>query len=132
MDGNEGAARRRLRRALVWNERGQLMELGDRPALCVNPVTGSTTTAAVPARQNRGATNATGLEWGAHPALLAREIATQCRDGLLRHSEPKRESFRETGSWADLRKVRPYNLFYGDIEADSQARLAAWQAARAT
>ncbi|MBU1386094.1 MAG: DUF3089 domain-containing protein [Alphaproteobacteria bacterium] len=132
VEGNNGAARRRLRRALVWNERGQLMELGDRPALCVNPVTGSTTTAAVPARQNRGATNATGLEWGAHPALLAREIATQCRDGLLRHSEPKRESFRETGSWADLRKVRPYNLFYGDIEADSQARLAAWQAARAT
>lgn len=131
-EDNDGAARRRLRRALVWNERGRLVDLGDHPALCVNPVTGSTSTAAVPARQNRGATNATGLEWGAHPALLAREIATQCRDGLLRYSEPKRESFRQTGSWADRRKSRPYNLFYGDIEADAAVRLAAWQAARAS
>lgn len=127
-EGNDGAARRRLRRALVWDERGQLVELGDDEALCVNPVTGSTGTAPVAARLNRGATNATGLEWGAHPALLAREVATQCREGLLRHTEPERESFRQTGSWADRRKSRPYNLFYGDIEVDAQARLAAWTA----
>ena len=131
-EGNDGAARRRLRRALVWDERGRLVELGEREALCVNPVTGSTSTAPVAARQNRGATNATGLEWGTHPALLAREIATQCRDGLLRYSEPEQESFRQDGSWADRRKSRPYNLFYGDIEADAQARLAAWQATRAS
>lgn len=130
-EGNDGAARRRLRRALVWDERGRLADLGDHPALCVNPVTGSTSTAPVPARQNRGATNATGLEWGTHPALLTREIATQCRDGLLRYSEPERESFRQAGSWADRRKSRPYNLFYGDLEADAQARLATWLAARA-
>jgi hypothetical protein len=129
-EGNDGAARRRLRRALVWDARGQLVELGDREALCVNPVTGSTSTAPAEARLNRGATNATGLEWGAHPALLAREIATQCRDGLLRHTQPKSESFRQSGGWADRRKSRPYNLFYGDIEADAQARLAAWRAAR--
>ena len=129
-DGNDGAARRRLRRALVWDERGRLVELGDRAALCVNPLTGSTSTEPAAARLNRGATNATGLEWGAHPALLAREIAAQCRGGLLRHTEPESESFRQTGGWADRRKSRPYNLFYGDIEADAQARLAAWQAAR--
>lgn len=131
-EGNDGAARRRLRRALVWDERGRLVELGDRPALCVNPVTGSTDTRAVEARMNRGATNATGLEWGARPALLAREIATRCQDGLLRYSEPKSESFRETGSWADRRKSRPYNLFYGDIQEDAQARLAAWSLGRET
>jgi hypothetical protein len=128
-EGNDGAARRRLRRALVWDARGRLVELGDRAALCVNPVTGTTATAPVPARQNRGATNATGLEWGARPALQAREIATQCRGGLLRHTEPDSESFRQTGSWPDRRKSRPYNLFYGDIEADAEARLAAWRAA---
>lgn len=131
-EGNDGAARRRLRRALVWDERGRLVELGEREALCVNPVTGSTSTAPVAARQNRGATNATGLEWGTHPALLAREIATQCREGLLRYSEPERESFRQAGSWADRRKSRPYNLFYGDIEADAQARLTLWQGRRGT
>lgn len=127
-EDNDGAGRRRLRRALVWDARGRLVDLAGRAALCVNPVTGSTDTAPVEARLHQGATNATGLEWGVRPALMAREIATQCRGGLLRHTEPRTESFRETGSWADRRKSRPYNLFYGDIEADVQARLAVWQA----
>ena len=126
--GDDGAARRRLRRALVWDDRGRLVDLGQRPALCVNPVTGSTDTAPVEARSHRGATNATGLEWGARPALMAREMATQCRDGLLRHTPPQRESFREQGDWAERRMARPYNLFYGDIEADVQTRLSRWLA----
>jgi hypothetical protein len=130
-EGNDGAGRRRLRRALIWDDRGRLVDLNGRPALCVNPVTGSTDTAPVEARQHHGATNATGLEWGARPALMAREVATQCRGGLLRHTEPGTESFRETGNWADRRKARPYNLFYGDIETDIQARLALWEARQA-
>lgn len=127
-EGNDGAARRRLNRALVWDDRGRLVELNRRPALCVNPITGSTDAAPVAARAQRGVTNATGLEWGARPALMAREVAAQCRDGLLRHTEPKLESLKLTGSWADRRKSRPYNLFYGDIEADVQTRLMAWRA----
>lgn len=123
---NDGAAHGRLRRALVWNERGQLVDLNERAAVCVNPVTGSTNTDPVEARHHRGATNATGLEQGARPALIAREVATECRDGLLRYTQPKLESFRETGSWSDRRKARPYNLFYGDIEADVEARLILW------
>lgn len=130
-EGNDGAARRRLNRALVWDERGRLIELQGRPALCVNPVTGSTDGAPVAARAQRGVTNATGLEWGARPALMAREVAAQCRDGLLRHTDPKLESLKLTGSWADRRKSRPYNLFYGDIEADVQTRLRVWQTAQA-
>lgn len=127
-EGDDGAARRRLRRALVWDDRGRLVDLGGRPALCVNPVTGSTDTAPVALRSHRGATNATGLEWGARPALVAREMATQCHDGLLRHTAPQRESFREQGDWAERRMARPYNLFYGDIEADVQTRLSNWRA----
>jgi hypothetical protein len=123
-DGDEGAARRRLRRATVWDDRGHLVNLADRAAVCVNPVTGGVGEEQVPARLHRGATNATGLEWGARPALLTREVETQCRDGLLRHSWPDLESFRETGNWADRRKARPYNLFYGDLEADVAERLA--------
>ena len=129
-EGNDGAGQRRLRRALVWDERGRLVDLAGRATLCVNPVTGSTNTAPVEARLHHGATNATGLEWGVRPALLTREIATQCRGGLLRYTEMKSESFRETGNWADRRKSRPYNLFYGDIEADVLSRLAIWQARR--
>lgn len=130
-ENNDGAARRRLHRALVWDERGRLVELEGRTPLCVNPITGSTDLAPVSARAQRGVTNATGLEWGARPALMAREVAAQCRDGLLRHTEPRLESLKLTGSWADRRKSRPYNLFYGDIEADVQTRLAAWRALHA-
>lgn len=129
-EGDDGAARRRLRRALVWDDRGRLVDLGGRPALCVNPVTGSTDTAPVAARSHRGATNATGLEWGARPALLAREVATRCHEGLLRTDHPDRESFREQGDWSERRMTRPYNLFYGDIEADVQTRLSNWTAAQ--
>lgn len=123
---NDGAARRRLRRALVWDARGRLVELDGRATVCVNPVTGASGEIEVPARAHLGATNATGLEWGARPALIARTVATGCKDGLLRHTHPEMESFRETGSWADRRKSRPYNLFYADIERDVETRLAAW------
>lgn len=125
---DDAAAHRRLRRATVWDERGQFVDLAGRRPVCVNPVTGGTGEARVPARLHRGATNATGLEWGARPALMAREVETQCRDGLLRHSWPDLESFKERGSWADRRKARPYNLFYGDIEEDVAERLAVYAA----
>ncbi|PZO05822.1 MAG: DUF3089 domain-containing protein [Alphaproteobacteria bacterium] len=130
--GNEGAAARRLRRALVWDDRGRLVDLAGRKALCVNPVTGSVGEEVVPARRHLGATNATALEWGVRPAFMDRLVETQCRGGLLRHTEPKTESFREVGNWADRRKARPYNLFYADLEADVQARLSVWQARSGT
>ena len=118
------AAHRRLRRALVWNGAGRLVNLGKRDALCVNPVLGAVSEGAVPARRNRGAANATGLEWGVRPAFLPRQVSTRCADGLLRTSTPKSASLRPAGSWAERRKIEPYNLFYADIEFDAQARLA--------
>jgi hypothetical protein len=130
-EDNDGAAWRRLRRALVWDDNGRLIDLAGRPALCVNPVSGAANEAAVPARLHHGAANATGLEWGVRPAFIDRAIATQCRDGILRHTELKTESFREVGNWADRRKARPYNLFYADIEADVERRVNVWTASRA-
>lgn len=129
-DEDDGPVDRRLRRALVWNDKGRLTELDGRAALCVNPVIGSTSTEEVPARRHLGASNATGLEWGLRPAFLDRLVKTQCRDGLLRHSLPRSEAFREVGDWDDRRKARQYNLFYADIEADVQARIAAWTMAQ--
>jgi len=129
-EDNDGAALRRLRRALVWNDDGRLVDLAGRPALCVNPVSGATGGAAVPARLHHGAANATGLEWGVRPAFIDRAIATRCHDGILRHTELTTESFREVGNWADRRKARQYNLFYADIEADSTRRLTVWLASR--
>ena len=131
-DENDGAAWRRLRRALVWDTSGVLVDLDGRAALCVNPVSGAANDAAVPARLHHGAANATGLEWGVRPAFIDRAITTQCRNGILRHTELTTESFRESGTWADRRKARPYNLFYADIEADVGRRLNVWTASKAT
>ncbi len=131
-DQNEGAAHRRLRRALVWDQAGRLVDLNGRAALCVNPVSGSASSDAVPARLHHGAANATGLEWGVRPAFIDRAVATQCRNGILRHTELTTESFKEVGNWADRRKARQYNLFYADIEADVERRLNVWTASNAS
>lgn len=130
-DQNEGAAHRRLRRALVWDKAGRLVELEGRTPLCVNPVSGATGVAAVPARLHHGAANATGLEWGVRPAFIDRAVATRCVNGILRHTELTTESFKEVGDWADRRKARQYNLFYADIEADVERRLNVWEASNA-
>lgn len=126
--GDDDAARRRLRRALVWDDRGRLVDLGERAALCVNPVLGSTTTAEADARRQRGGASATGLEWGARPAIQSRLVSTQCRDGLLRVSDPASRAFDNAGSWTERRKASPYNLFWADLEQDVEGRLAAWRA----
>jgi hypothetical protein len=122
-DVDEAAVR--LRRALVWGDSGRLQPLKGRPAVCVNPMLGAETTADALPRRHMGATNATGLEWGARPAFVARQISASCRDGLLRTSGARSSSLKRSGSWADRKKVKPFNLFYLDIEADAQARTKA-------
>lgn len=117
-------AARRLERALVWSRDGQLESLGGRAALCVNPLTG-TLGGTAPARANLGAANATGMEWGVRPAFLTHQVSAACQGGLLRYSRPASPSLQRSGSWADRRKVPPFNLFYADIEADAQARVEA-------
>jgi hypothetical protein len=124
LDGDPSLGQSPLARAVVWNGRGELVTLDRRPALCFNPILGQTTDAPAPARLNLGAANATGLEWDARPAFLARQVSAQCKDGVLSTSRPKSAAFRRAGTWADRRKVPPYNLFYGDIEADALARTA--------
>jgi hypothetical protein len=119
--------RRKIRRGLTWNAQGQLVGIDGRPTACVNPVTGAVGTPVSAARQSRGATNSTNLEWGVHPPLVGRAVAAACRDGLLWYTRPGTESFRETGSWADRRKTPPYNLFFADIEADVLRRLQSWR-----
>ena len=127
-DGEFDAAQRKLDRALVWDDLGELVNLTPRPALCFNPVLGSVTDQAAPARLHLGAANATGLEWGARPAFLARQVTAHCEDGLLHVSRPKSASLRKSGSWADRRKAPGFNLFYADLEADAKARLASYLA----
>jgi hypothetical protein len=114
-----------LDRTLVWGPGGELVNLAHRPALCFNPLLGTLTDAPAPARLNLGAANATGLEWGARPGFLARQVSAQCQGGVLYVSRPKSASLQRNGSWADRRRVPGFNLFYADLEADAQARVAA-------
>lgn len=123
-----GRQQRRRNRTLVWDDRGRLVELGDRDIVCVNPLLGRRSDQVAEARLHRGAANATALEWGVRPAFLDRQVSAQCRDGFLRPTMPDSSSFSEQGSWSDRRKVKPYNLFYADIEHDVEVRLNAWRA----
>lgn len=123
-DGDAEGAQARLVHAMIWTPDGQLERLNGRAVLCVNPLLGAATADEAPARLNLGAANATGLEWGTRPAFLSRQVSARCRGGLLWVSRPKSPSLRPTGSWTDRKKSPPYNLFYADIEADAQARVA--------
>ena len=130
--GAIGHALRIFNRAVVWNGRHHLAPLAGRPVLCVNPLLGVVSAADAPARLNLGAANATGLEWGARPGFMARQVGAQCVDGILRVSQPRSASLRPTGDWAERLRARGYNLFYADLEADAQRRVAAFRAAGST
>jgi hypothetical protein len=121
-------AQRILHRSLVWNGAGRLVPLAGRPILCVNPLLGKVSDEDAPARLNRGAASAAGLEWGVRPAFLVRQVAAQCEDGILRVTNPRSASLRPSGDWAGRLKAPAYNLFWGDLEADAQRRTRSWLA----
>jgi hypothetical protein len=125
LDSQRDRAQLVLDRALVWSSTGELENLQRRPAMCFNPLLGAVTAEPAPARLHQGAANATGLEWGARPAFLARQVSAQCRGGRLHVSVPKSASLQPAGSWADRRKAPGYNLFYLDLETDALARVSA-------
>ena len=128
MDGDFHEAQELANRSLVWNGGGELVTLDGRTPLCVNPLLGAQNEIRASARLNLGAANATGLEWDSRPALLKRQVWAQCENGLLHTGRPKSTSLRDSGSWTDRRKVDGFNLFWADIEADAQARVAALRA----
>jgi hypothetical protein len=113
-----------LDRALIWTPSGALDNLGGRPALCFNPLLGAISDEPAPARLHQGAANATGLEWGARPAFLARQVSARCQGGVLHVSRPRSGSLKPIGSWTERRMVPGYNLFYADLESDAAARVA--------
>jgi hypothetical protein len=121
-----GRSQRIMNRSLIWNDKGRLAGLNGRLPLCVNPLLGEATNAEAPPRLNRGAANATGLEWGARPGFMARQVGAQCQDGILRVTRPRSALLRPSGGWAQRLRIAPYNLFWADLEADAQTRAAAW------
>lgn len=117
-----------LQKAAFWED-DHLVPMGPQKGVCVNPLNGAASGEEVDARRSLGATNATGLEWGTEPPLTARKVSAHCLGSLLFVNKPKSAAFDDGGTWEDQRKVNPYNLFYGDLQADFQAR---WQQYEAT
>lgn len=124
------AGDRLLAKAAAWTADGRLEPLASRPALCVNPVTGSSARASAPEAAARGAANATGLEPGVRPAFLPGQVATRCEGSLLRHTEPRSPALKRSGDWAEGLRIAPFNLFALDLEADAVRRMAAWRRTR--
>ena len=122
-------AQKIMSRSVVWTSDGRLVGLAGREPLCVNPLLGAQSEAEAPPRLNLGAANATGLEWGARPGFMARQVGARCEDGILRVTRPRSVLLRPSGDWADRLRTPGYNLFWADIEADEQARAAVWLAA---
>jgi hypothetical protein len=116
-----------LTRSKVWSADGRLVNLDRAPVLCVNPLLGAAVDDEAPPKLNLGAANATGLEWGARPGFMARQVGAQCVGGILRVSRPRSASLLPQGSWAERLRTPSYNLFWADLEADSLARLAAYR-----
>ncbi|HEY2178647.1 MAG TPA: DUF3089 domain-containing protein [Caulobacteraceae bacterium] len=116
-----------LTRSKVWGPSGHLVNLAGAPLLCVNPLLGAADNAPAPPRLNLGAANATGLEWGARPGFMVRQVGAQCVGGILRVSRPRSDTLIPHGSFAERLRVPDYNFFWADLEADSLARVAAWR-----
>jgi hypothetical protein len=116
--------RRILARALVWDRNGELEPLGERTPACVNPMLGAASDQTAPERDNKGAANATSLEWGLQPAFLPHQVSARCDGGLLLVSRPGSSSLKTIGGWADRQMAPGYNLFYADLETDARARVS--------
>lgn len=119
-------ASRIMSRSVVWSPEGRLVGLAGREPLCFNPLLGAASDADAPARLNLGAANASGLEWGARPGFMARQVSAQCVAGILRISQPRSSALRPSGDWASRFRAPPYNVFWGDLEADSKTRTGVW------
>jgi len=116
-----------LQKAVEWSSDDKLNATESDKGVCVNPLLGGSSTEPAESRRSMGATNATGLEWGTEPALITHKVQAHCLGGLLFVDKPSSPSFRDVGTWEDQRKVPPYNLFYGDLQGDIQARWQSFQ-----
>lgn len=126
VEGEPDTLQDRLRHSLVWSGE-RLKPLGQRTPVCVNPVSGQAGGSAG-AKAHRGGVNASKLDLDARPAFLAHQVSTACEDGVLEVSRARSASLRAGSSWGERERAKPFNLFYADLEADAQARTAAYTA----
>lgn len=117
------------RRSMVWMGDGRLEPTEGRALLCVNPLTGSAAEDYIPARNNHGAVQATGLALGVEPAPLPGQTSAQCSDGVLLIDRPDSPSLRAGWRWGGRFMPRSAFLFYVDARRDAERRIAAFEGA---
>ncbi|MGY6533512.1 DUF3089 domain-containing protein [Glycocaulis sp.] len=111
-------------RSSTWRAPGEFALTDGQPLACVNPLSWQADEIYAPARQHRGGAAAEGLMLGERPSPLANQTGAQCQDGLLIIEQPRSRSLRRPSRLAEVRRAPPFNLFYADIEADAERRLA--------
>ncbi|MBV8972292.1 MAG: DUF3089 domain-containing protein [Sphingomonadaceae bacterium] len=94
--------------------------------VCTNPLTGSETTAVVPASANAGSLMPAADE--AHPVLGPGAVGAQCRGDYLSIGAPPAEFDRYVLPGNNYH-VYDINLFWANVRADAERRVAAWIAA---
>jgi hypothetical protein len=97
--------------------------------LCTNPLVGATTPAAVPAAANHGSL-VPGASDGDGGKLVAGGIGAACRHDYLSIGDPP-AGFDRYVLPGNNYHVYDYNLFWADVRADAQRRVAAFAAQRA-
>lgn len=112
-------------RSMVWMGDGRLEPTEGRALLCVNPLTGATAEDYIPARNNHGAVDATGLALGIEPAPLPNQTSAQCSDGVLLVDRPQSSVLRQHWRWGGRFMPAQAFLFYADVRRDAERRLDA-------
>lgn len=97
--------------------------IANRPTLCVNPLTWTTTEDYAPARLHLGGVAAEGLDPDMDPAPMTKQSGTQCQNGLLLADTPRSKSLRRPLKVGGKFRTLPSNLFYEDLKQDAVRRV---------
>lgn len=115
--------------AEIWNAASPtgFSAIAGRRLLCVNPVSFRMDEALVPRQANRGGT-VRSLTTGTLEDLTPALVESQCREGILRISEPEPFVFRAMLLPGRDYHIYDYALFWQDIRLDAVARVNAFLA----
>lgn len=122
--GERGRIEVLTERSMSWTSMGELDYIEERGTLCINPLLWTAGEDFAPARLHRGGAVAEGLDLGETPSPMANQTGAQCENGLLLIEEPSSRSLRRLDRLGEDRRVPPFNLFYADIQANAEQRLA--------
>lgn len=111
-------------RSMSWTASRRLSYVSARGLVCVNPLLWSTSEDYAPERLHLGGAAAENLSLTDLPSPMANQTGAQCQNGLLMTERPRTRALRRAGRLGEDRRVPHFNLFYMDLKADAERRLA--------